>query len=72
MKPRKIKNVKVPNRGLLSSDRSHRKKSHGGTPKEVSFRDNLNTTGEESIVDAKKKHQKGNHKSSNNNQGLKE
>jgi hypothetical protein len=28
MKPRKLKNVRVPNRGLLSSgDRSHRKKN---------------------------------------------
>ena len=65
MKPRKVKNVKVPNRGLMSSDRSTRKKSHGGSPKDASSHDVGNTTAEESVNEG---HGKGfGHKSSTAN-----
>jgi hypothetical protein len=75
MKPRKIKNVKVPNRGLLSSDRSTRRKSHGGSPKDGSVYDGGNTTIEESVIQEGNSSKKvgGNHKSSTSNkQGSKE
>ena len=45
MKPRKIKNVKVANRALMSSERSTRRKSL--SPRNIE--DTMNTTGEESL-----------------------
>ena len=62
MKPRKVKNVKVPNRGLLSSERSSRKKSHGGSPKDTSMHEGANTTADESITDVTAGHKHGKNK----------
>lgn len=62
MKPRKVKNVKVPNRGLLSSERSSRKKSHGGSPKDTSMHEGANTTADESTYDATGAHGRGKNK----------
>ncbi len=56
MKPRKIKNVKVPIRGMLSSERSARRKSKPSSPKDNSFHEGLNTTAEDSINDTGKRH----------------
>jgi hypothetical protein len=69
MKPRKVKNVKVPNRGLLSSERSKRQRSHGGSPKgaggDASMHDGANGTADESTNDTITG--RGNHKGGLNN-----
>jgi hypothetical protein len=68
MKPRKVKNVRVPNRALLSSEQSSRKKSHGGSPKgDASMHEGANNAVDESTNDAASKSGPGNHRSGHNN-----